>query len=163
MAGKNIPGYCEFLRIAVTAESADGLLKLRDSFLRRTPRGPGTRKTDGCTQPEHARLLLPCRRDGGFKFTDRFFEVRGIEPQQTFRAQPINFRKKESDTRLLDSPQNHIQWLERSHPLSILGQNIRHKTRVEWRERSRHRNPWEFRFHYLEAAGEIVAACTGPP
>src|ERR1700692_495052 len=104
MARKNIPGYCEFLRIVITAESADGLLKLRDSLLRRAPRCPGTRKTDGCAQPEHARLLLPCRRDSHFEFARRFVEICDIESQQAFRAKPMDFRKKEPDTRLLDRP-----------------------------------------------------------
>src|SRR5229473_721130 len=108
MAGKDIPGYCEFLRIVVAAESPDRLLKLRDTFLRRTPRGPGMRKTNGRTQPEYARLLLPCRRDGRFEFVHRLVEIRAIEPQQTFCAQPMDFRKKEPDTGLLNSPQNCI-------------------------------------------------------
>ena len=162
MIGKNLPGYGEFQRVIVAAESADGLVERRGSLSLRALRGPNTRKTDGRPQLKYAGLLLFRRRDGLLEFAHRFVEIRGIEPQQTFRAQPMDFRKKESDARLLDRLQNHIQRLECPGQLPVFEPNVRDQARVEWRERARLRNQREFRFHHLEAAGEIALACTDP-
>src|SRR5258708_2395081 len=159
---KNLPGDRQFRRDIVATERLDGLIELRGSLFGSAPRGPGTRKTDGRAQPEHARLLLPCRRDGGFKPTDRFIEVRGVEPQQTFRTQPINFRKKDSDAGFPYCPQDRFQRLQRLRSQSSFEPNARKQSGVERRKRPHTRNARKFRFHLLQAAGGIISARAEP-